>query len=231
MDDRSARASVEVARVGLAAEEGKLVELRGQIAPQEARVQAADARVVLAENRLKYALRELERAERLSPAKAISVEELDQRSLNVAITESQANEARAVLRESKANLDLLNGDSSSPTIEVQILKVKEARANLLREETLLSLHTVTSPINCQVLQVKVRPGEFVPAAVLSTPLITLGVVAPLMSASTLMKPISLAFRQKQRLTHLYVVAQTNAPQWNLSESSLMSRPKKCLQVT
>ncbi len=176
LDDRSAIANVEVARVALAAEEGKLIELRGQIAPQEARVQAADARVVLAESRLKYAQRELERAERLLPANAISAEELDQRRLDFAIAESQANESKAVLRETKANLQLLKGDSSSPTIEVQLIKIKEARANLSREETLLDLHTVTSPIDCQVLQTKVRPGEFVPAAVVSTPLITLGVV-------------------------------------------------------
>jgi multidrug resistance efflux pump len=179
LDDRSVRASIEVARVRLAAEEGKLVEMRGQIAPQKARVQAAEARLHLAESRLKYAVLELERAERLAPANAISVEELDQRRLNVAIAEAQAKEARALLQESISNLELLSGDSAAPTLDVQMIKIEEARANLSREETLLSLHTVTSPIDCQVLQVKVRPSEFVPAAVVATPLITLGIVDPL----------------------------------------------------
>ncbi len=179
LDDRSARANVETARVALAAQESKLVELRGQVAPQQARVEAADARMKLAESRVKFALRELERAERLSPENAISLEELDQRRLNVAIAESQASESAALLREARATLQLLNGADGAPTIDVQITEIEKARADLTREETQLALHTVHSPLDCQVLQVKVRPGEFVPAAVVATPLITLGVVDPL----------------------------------------------------
>ncbi len=179
LDERTAKANVEVARIQLAAEEAKLRELKGQIAPQEARVEAANARLSLAEANLTYASRELKRAEGLSASNALSVEELDQRRLSVALAQAQTNEASAILREAKATLQLLSGEGSAPTIDVQLAAVETARAKLSREETQLALHTISAPIDCQVLQVKVRLGEFVPASVLATPLVTLGVVNPL----------------------------------------------------
>ncbi len=56
--------------------------------------------------------------------------------------------------------------------------IEQARAALAREQVTLSLHTITAPKDSTVLQVKVRAGEFVPAAVLSVPLLTLGVIEP-----------------------------------------------------
>ncbi len=175
LDERTARANVAVAKTKLAADEAKLLELKAQIPTQESRVDAAIAVLSLADAKLKSAQNERERAERLSKAKAISAEELDQRRVNVALAEAQANEAKATLREAQSTLQLLKGNPISPTLNVQMIEIENARASLAREETFLSLHTVMAPLDCKVLQVNVRPGEFAPAAVLSTPLVTVGI--------------------------------------------------------
>jgi HlyD family secretion protein len=57
------------------------------------------------------------------------------------------------------------------------VQVVEAEAQALRTE--LNRLTVRSPIDGMVLQVKVRPGEYAPAQVLSQPLLVLGAVNPM----------------------------------------------------
>ncbi len=104
LDDRAARANVEVARSQLAAQEARLSELLGQIAPQRSRVDAAKAQTKVAAATLQNATRELKRGEALAANNAISEEELDQRRLNVGVAEAQANEAEARYREALANL-------------------------------------------------------------------------------------------------------------------------------
>lgn len=56
---------------------------------------------------------------------------------------------------------------------------RQAAAQVTKEEVELQLRTILSPIDGSVLQVKIRVGEYVPAALLSTPLMTLGVTNPL----------------------------------------------------
>ncbi len=145
LDDRAARANVEVARSQLAAQEARLSELLGQIAPQRSRVDAAKAQTKVAAATLQNATRELKRGEALAANNAISEEELDQRRLNVGVAEAQANEAEARYREALANLQLLAGEPVAPTIEVQKGAIEQARAALAREQVTLSLHTITAP--------------------------------------------------------------------------------------
>jgi len=64
--------------------------------------------------------------------------------------------------------------------------VDEARANIAAAEAQLDAvgveierSLVRAPLDAEVLQVKVRPGEFAPAAVTSTPLVLLGQSKPL----------------------------------------------------
>ena len=56
---------------------------------------------------------------------------------------------------------------------------RQAAAQVAKEEVELQLRTILSLIDGSVLQVKIRVGEYVPAAILSTHLITLGVTNPL----------------------------------------------------
>ncbi len=179
LDDRTARANIEVARAQLASQNARLQELLGQIAPQRYRVEAAKAKMSLAEANLRFAQKELKRVEILVANNAVSAEELDQSQLNVAVADAQTGECRANYEEAFASLQLLSGKPIAPSIEVQNVAVEQAKASLAREEVALSLHTVVAPKDSTVLQVKVRAGEFIPAAVLSTPLISLGVTEPL----------------------------------------------------
>jgi HlyD family secretion protein len=97
--------------------------------------------------------RQLEFAEQVKDKRAISQEELTRRS-------SAVDTAEAELQEKAA-------------------QVKSAESQLHATEVELERSTVRSPIDAEVLQVKVRAGEFAPAAAMQTPLVLLGKLKPL----------------------------------------------------
>jgi HlyD family secretion protein len=178
IEDRSARANVKVAQANLFAQQAKLQELLGQIAPSKARVDSAAAMLEQSKASHLNALQELARAEKVR-GNGLSFEELELRKLNASLTQARILEAEAKLREAQASYDLLAGSKGAPTILVQEAVVEQARASVAKEEVELSLRTMVAPKDSTVLQIKIRAGEFAPAAVSSTPLMTLGVVDPL----------------------------------------------------
>lgn len=177
--DRIARANVDVAKTKLNAEVARLAELRGQVATARARVDAASAQVTQAEATLANAKLSAERSDKLYKTNALSLEEFEEKRLNLLLAEGRLVESKARQREAVATLELLDGASNAPTIEVQKAIVEQAQASLTLNQTTLEQHLVTAPIAGTVLQVKIRAGEFVPAAILSNPAITLGVINPL----------------------------------------------------
>jgi multidrug resistance efflux pump len=177
LEDRSARANVKVAQANLAAQQAKLRELQGQIAPLRAKVDSASALLEQARASQQNALQEVLRAEKVV-GNGISFEELELRRLNAKLAESRILDAEARLRESQSSLDLLAGPIA-PSILVQQAAVEQAIASVAKEDVELQLRTIVAPRDATVLQVKIRVGEFAPAAVLATPLITLGVIDPL----------------------------------------------------
>jgi RND family efflux transporter MFP subunit len=71
-------------------------------------------------------------------------------------------------------------------VEVALAEVKQATAQIGAAEsqlhatqTEIERSTIRSPLNAEVLQVKVRPGEFATAAITTTPLVLLGRSKPL----------------------------------------------------
>ncbi len=178
IDSRTIRANIDVARSSLQLQEARLQELIGQIPQQKARVDAAFAIMKQSDATLSNAKKELKRAEALASSNAISEEELGQRKLNLAVAEGKLLESEARYREALSSLQLLEGERSSPTLDVQRVAVEQAKASLHREEVALAMHTIVAPRTSTVLQVKVRVGEFLPASVTANPLITLGVTDP-----------------------------------------------------
>ncbi|MCX7396237.1 MAG: biotin/lipoyl-binding protein, partial [Planctomycetales bacterium] len=179
LDDRTAKANVGIATVDLAAQEAKLAEALAQIETQKARVDAAMAQnaevaATLANGQLK-----LMRAEKLLANNSISAEEFDLNQLNLRVAEARVAEAAAKYREAVAGLKLVDGESGAPSIEVQKAAVEQAKAMLVKEQVTLDQHTIRAPSIGTVLQVRIRAGEFVPATVLTNPVITLGVINPL----------------------------------------------------
>jgi HlyD family secretion protein len=178
IDDRTAQASVSVSRANLLAQQAKLRELQGQIAPTRARVDSTRASLEQAKAVAINSNQELARAQKIA-GNGLSLEELELRKLNAVLSEARVLEAEARLREAQGNLDLLAGANNAPSMLVQQAAVEQAAANVAKVENDLTLQTVVAPRDATVLQVKVRAGEFAPAAVLPTPLITLGVTDPL----------------------------------------------------
>jgi len=64
-------------------------------------------------------------------------------------------------------------------VSIFLEQVKRAESTLKASEVELERLTVRSPIDAQILQIKVRPGEFAQANTMANPLIIIGVTSPL----------------------------------------------------
>jgi HlyD family secretion protein len=179
LDQRTASANVEVARANLESQQSRLNELLGQVPTQRARVDSALAHRRQAEATLANAKLSYERSEVLLRRNALSQEEFEDERLNLLLAEANLEEAKAKHREAEVALDLVDEANGAPTIDVQRSVMAQSQAALEKEKVALEQHIVTAPKAGTILQVKVRAGEYVPAAVLATPLITLGVTDPL----------------------------------------------------
>src|SRR5215469_15263211 len=127
--------------------------LRAQLVQAEAAEQAAEARVSVASAALDDLRQQLKFAEDVTDPRAISAEEVTRRR-------SAVQTAKAKLTEAEA-------------------EVGTARAQIAMVQTELQRSIVTSPVAGEVLQVKIRAGEFAVAGATSTPMILLGRAKPL----------------------------------------------------
>lgn len=179
LDRRSAAADLAVARAELLAQESRLQELLAQIPIQQARFDAAKALLDQNAATESNAKREYERAISIRNSNALSEEEIDARKLNWETAKGRSLEALARVAEAQSNLNLLAGEPIAASIEVQKAAIELARANREKAQNHYDLLSIVAPKNGVILSVKIRVGEFVPAAVLSSPFITLGVIDPL----------------------------------------------------
>ena len=128
-------------------------DLIAQQAVRQAALRVAEASVKVEKASLADLKNQLERAEILCNKQVISVEELDRRRYAVQI-------AKAKLAQAKAD-------------------VISAKAQIKETETNLDRIIVRAPVDGEILQLKIHPGEFAPAGVTQTPLILFGNVKPL----------------------------------------------------
>jgi len=127
--------------------------LRADLAVRQQAVAVARARAAVAEARLQDLRRQLEFAEQVKDRRAISAEEVTRRR-------SAVETAAAELDEAGAQLSAAESQAHAAQVEIE-------------------RSTVRAPIDAEVLQVKLRVGEFAPAAPTSAPLILLGRSKPL----------------------------------------------------
>src|SRR5262249_53401371 len=127
--------------------------LRAELAARREAVTVAGARVGVAEARLADLQHQYDFAEHVTDRRAISAEELSRRR-------SAMETARAELEEARAQGASAGAAAQSTAVEID-------------------RSTVRAPIDAEVLQVKVRVGEFAPAGVASEPLVLLGRSKPL----------------------------------------------------
>ena len=179
LDNRTSQANVAIARANLLAAEAKLRELESEIPPTQAKVAAAEAQLEQASADVQNAKLQLERGQPLLKSSAISQEELDSRRLAVRFNEARVLEAKSRVQEAEGLLAKIAGSGGAPTLDAQRAAIEQARANLNKELIALEMHTIRAPLDATVLQVRIRVGEFAPAAVLTNSLMVLGVVDPL----------------------------------------------------
>lgn len=128
-------------------------QLRAELAVRQHAVGVARARTRVAEARMADLQRQLEFAEQVKDKRAISVEELTRRRSAVETAGAELEEVRT---------EIAAAESQVHSVEVD-----------------LDRSVIRAPLAAEVLQVKVRVGEFAPAAATSGPLVLLGRSKPL----------------------------------------------------
>jgi HlyD family secretion protein len=127
--------------------------LRAELAMRQADVRVAESQVKVGAAVLEDVSRQLNFFESLKEKNAISAEDLTRRRSAVETAQAQLDEAKA--------------------------RVVAVTAQIQFTQTQIERSIVRAPINGDVLQVKVHPGEFAPAGVTATPLVLLGRLKPL----------------------------------------------------
>ena len=127
--------------------------LRADLAVREQAVVVARAKTKIAESRLADLQRQLHFAEQVTDKRAISADELTRR--------------RSAVETATAELDEVRSEISA------------ADAQVAAVQTELERSVIRAPIAAEVLQVKIRVGEFAPATATPSPLILLGRAKPL----------------------------------------------------
>jgi multidrug efflux pump subunit AcrA (membrane-fusion protein) len=152
VDDRALKALLRSGEANLATAQASLDRLEAmpraeEVAPSEAKVRTAEMTCKLQEDLA-------ERADRVLARNAISEEEARQRRLSAAV-------ARRQLDQANAELALLKAGAWEPDKAIARAAVKQARARVLQTQTDLDRALVRAPLDGRVLQVNVRPGEYV----------------------------------------------------------------------
>lgn len=167
LDDRDVRAELALRESNLELAKVRLAKLVASPRPEE--IPPAEARVRESDAQLSDARVQLRLIESVRDQRAIRLEDLERRRRAVDVAEAK-------LQESKAALDLLRAGAWSKDIEVAKAEVEQAGSQVERVRADLARLTVTSPISGEILQCKVRPGEYAAAGPLGQPLMLLGSV-------------------------------------------------------
>ncbi len=167
LDDRDIRAEVILREADLELARVKLEKLKASPRPEE--IPPAEARVNEAKAELSDAHIQLQLMESVRDRRAIRTDDLERRRRGVEI-------AQAKLDEAKTALLLLRAGTWSKDIDVAQAEVRQAASRVERVRADLGRLTVASPIAGEILQCKVRLGEYASAGPLAQPLILLGSV-------------------------------------------------------
>jgi multidrug resistance efflux pump len=152
VDDRALKAQLKVQEANLAAAEAQLARLEAlprleELPPSAAKVEVAQATVNLQRDLA-------DRARRLLNTRSMAEEDVTQRQLALEV-------ARQQLAQARADYDLLKAGAWKPDKQIAAATVEQARAQVEQTRIELDRLIVRAPVNGDVLQVNVRPGEYV----------------------------------------------------------------------
>lgn len=154
LDDRQLRSELNVKRAAVAQSKSELVKLEAE--PRKEKIPVLVAQVDEARSAVARETDALKRAEDTFAARVTTEQEV------IARREALAA-ARANLQRAAADLDLLKAGSWEYDRDIARAVVSKAEAEVVRIETELDRLVVRSLVAGRVLQVNVRPGEFVGA--------------------------------------------------------------------
>ena len=167
LDDRALRREWQIRKAALDAAKAQLVKLEQM--PRREEVPSVEAKLREAEANLVDQTDQLARTRRMRDQRAIGQEDLVRR-------EQATSVAREQVRRAEADLKLLNKGAWKPDLQISAASVEQARAMLDQTDMELERLTVRALSPGQVLQVNVRPGEYVNAQA-GTALMVLGNLA------------------------------------------------------
>jgi HlyD family secretion protein len=158
LDDRQLKAELIVRKANLAAADANLTKLEMQ--PRQEELPSARAIISETEANLRDQQMMFDRVKRIESSTAVSQEELSRRESAVEIAKAQVTNA-------KAKLALLEAGAWKADKLVAAAAIQQSSALVTQTQTELLRLTVNAPAldrgEFEVLQVNVRPGEFVGA--------------------------------------------------------------------
>jgi multidrug resistance efflux pump len=164
VDDRNLRAERKFAAASLEAARADLARLEAM--PRLEELPVSEAKVRAARAQVKSQQDHFDRAGQMMPRRAVSQEEFRQRQFAL-------EEARQQLARVEAEHALLKAGAWMPDKAIAGAAVAKAEARLAQLDADLERAIVRAPIDGDVLQVNVRPGEYV-ATPAPAPLVVLG---------------------------------------------------------
>jgi multidrug resistance efflux pump len=168
LDKRASLAERAVREAAVAAAEAQLKKLELQPRPEEVPPLEATVRANTAALATATDIRNRDR--KLRNTEAITEQELF-------ASEQTVNTLQAQLEFSQANLSLLKAGTWEPDKEIARTALQQAKSQLQQTLTSLELLEVRAPVTGTILQVNVRPGEFVSASATQS-LIVMGNLKP-----------------------------------------------------
>ncbi len=165
IDDRSLQAQLVIRQAALEMARqklGRLTELPRpeDIPPAEAKLSEAEAALADARNQLKL-------RENVTDQRAVSQDEINRLRFAVQGAEARRDQVRT-------SLDLLKAGAWKPDLEIAKAEVASAEAQVKEAQIEIERYTTRAPVDGEILQVKIRKGEFAQAGALDTPLILMG---------------------------------------------------------
>ncbi len=165
VDDRDLEAALAVREAEVRAAEAALARLKKLPRPED--VPPAEARVAAAKAVLEDAEDLNKMWEGLPDKRAVSAEALARRKFACHV-------AAARLAEAETELEQLRAGAWEADIAIAEAALARARAESAATRVALERLTVRAPVTGEILQVKIRRGEYAPTGVLATPLVLLG---------------------------------------------------------
>lgn len=154
LDTVDLEAQLKLKQAAVAAARAEYYRLKNLPRPEEIPLKVAavdDAKARLAESR-----RKLKRVEEAFKTKAVTEDDLEAARLEVST-------GVAALEKAEADLKLLKAGTSQDQLKVQEAAIGQAESDVNQIEVELKRRTVRASVDGEVLQVNIRPGEFVGA--------------------------------------------------------------------